>query len=445
MSRTLDEHLFGPGPKRILSLDGGGVRGLITLGLLKRIEDLLALRSADPPAFRLSDYFDLIGGTSTGAIIATLLAFGQRVDDVTKLYFDLCPQVFSRRTLLSYVFLSPRFDSAAFRRVIDATFDQILVERGQDGQLTRQQRLVEEPTLGSPLLQTGLAIVMKRIDTPSVWAITNNPQAKYWDTASPAWRAIYEVEAKGAAVAFDANRDYALRRLVRASASAPFYLDAVEVPISKSETGLFLDGGVTPFNNPCQELFFMTTLKARGEGGNGQGLSPFGFDWNTGADQLFVLSLGTGTWRPHASIRDHKRQPEIKKGVNALASMISDCGASSVAWMQALSEPRVGAFINRNLGDMRGLHLPGDPSLTFRRVSPILEPSWLEQELGPQFAGISQRSVDRLRELDWAQADNLKSLHGIGVAMAQNEHWLGAEDFPPAFDIPAVTQPSVAS
>ena len=32
--RTLDEHLFGAGPKRILSLDGGGVRGLITLGMI---------------------------------------------------------------------------------------------------------------------------------------------------------------------------------------------------------------------------------------------------------------------------------------------------------------------------------------------------------------------------------------------------------------------------
>jgi len=65
-----DRHLFGPGPKRILSLGGGGVRGLVTLGMLKRAETLLAARSPDPQAFRLSDYFDLIGGTSTGAIIA---------------------------------------------------------------------------------------------------------------------------------------------------------------------------------------------------------------------------------------------------------------------------------------------------------------------------------------------------------------------------------------
>src|SRR5262245_53013626 len=237
MSRTLDEHLFGPGPKRILSLDGGGVRGLITLGLLKRVEDLLAARSADPRAFRLSDYFDLIGGTSTGAIIATLLAFGQRVDDVTKLYFDLCPQVFSRRTLLSYVFLSPRFDSAAFRRVIDATFDQILVEGGQGGELTRQQRLVAELTLGSPLVHTRLVTLMTRVAPRSLQPHTTNPPSKSSNTAPPSWRAIYEAEPKCDAVQFHPHRHHALRPLVRPTASAPFYLDAVEVPITKSDTG----------------------------------------------------------------------------------------------------------------------------------------------------------------------------------------------------------------
>jgi hypothetical protein len=36
-----DRHLFGPGPKRILALDGGGVRGVITLAFLERMETLI--------------------------------------------------------------------------------------------------------------------------------------------------------------------------------------------------------------------------------------------------------------------------------------------------------------------------------------------------------------------------------------------------------------------
>jgi len=439
MSRTLQDHLTGPGPKRILSLDGGGVRGLITLGLLSQVENLLAARSPDPKAFRLSDYFDLIGGTSTGAIIATLLAFGKRVEEITKLYFQFCPRVFSRRNWLSYLFLEPRFNASAFRTLVDETFDALLIELGYADQLKKQKALQEQPTLGSPLLKTGLAIVMKRIERPSVWALTNNPRAKYWDPQAPEWRSVYEREAKNGAGAFDANRDYALRRLVRASASAPFFLEAVEVPISASETGLFLDGGASPFNNPSQELFLMTTLKAQRDGGNGRGLSPFGFGWETGADKLLMLSLGTGIWREVKSIRDYTRQVELKKGLNALSSIISDCSQSSVTWMQALSRPRIGTAINAHLGDMRDLYLGERPLLTYQRISPTLETQWLEPELGPAFK-LSERSVKRLRELDWAHPDNLECLHRIGVAMAGKENWLSKDDFPAAFDPPELRQ-----
>jgi uncharacterized protein len=66
MALSRDDHLFGPGPKRILSLDGGGVRGLITLGMLTKVEGILKARSPDPEGFRLSDYFDLIGGCRRG-------------------------------------------------------------------------------------------------------------------------------------------------------------------------------------------------------------------------------------------------------------------------------------------------------------------------------------------------------------------------------------------
>ena len=58
-----DRHLFGPGPKRILSLDGGGVRGVIALAFLERIETVLTAGTG--AAVRLSDHFDLIGGTSS--------------------------------------------------------------------------------------------------------------------------------------------------------------------------------------------------------------------------------------------------------------------------------------------------------------------------------------------------------------------------------------------
>ena len=73
------------GVLRILSLDGGGAKGFYTLGVLKEIEAL-----AGTPLWQR---FDLIFGTSTGAIIAALLALGEDVDRVHKLYVQHVPTV----------------------------------------------------------------------------------------------------------------------------------------------------------------------------------------------------------------------------------------------------------------------------------------------------------------------------------------------------------------
>jgi patatin-like phospholipase/acyl hydrolase len=63
---------------RILSLDGGGAKGFYTLGVLREIEGLVGAR--------LHEKFDLIFGTSTGAIIAAMLALGHSVDEIHELY-----------------------------------------------------------------------------------------------------------------------------------------------------------------------------------------------------------------------------------------------------------------------------------------------------------------------------------------------------------------------
>ena len=67
------EARFGgePRPRKLLALDGGGIRGVLTLEVLIRIEDLLAEATGRGAQFRLCDFFDYIGGTSTGAIIVS--------------------------------------------------------------------------------------------------------------------------------------------------------------------------------------------------------------------------------------------------------------------------------------------------------------------------------------------------------------------------------------
>jgi uncharacterized protein len=77
-------------PCRILALDGGGAKGFYTLGVLKEIEAMLARP--------LHQHFDLIYGTSTGAIIATLIALGHTIEEIHEIYKKHVPTVMSRRT-----------------------------------------------------------------------------------------------------------------------------------------------------------------------------------------------------------------------------------------------------------------------------------------------------------------------------------------------------------
>jgi uncharacterized protein len=75
-------HRFGGNaarPHRLLLLDGGGIRGALTLEILAEIESPLATITGKGKAFRISDYFDYIGGTSTGAIIGAGLSIGTSV------------------------------------------------------------------------------------------------------------------------------------------------------------------------------------------------------------------------------------------------------------------------------------------------------------------------------------------------------------------------------
>jgi uncharacterized protein len=74
---------------RILALDGGGAKGFYTLGVLKEIEGLLQC-----PLYRR---FDLIFGTSTGAIIGALLALGCEIDEIHELYKKYVPPIMKIR------------------------------------------------------------------------------------------------------------------------------------------------------------------------------------------------------------------------------------------------------------------------------------------------------------------------------------------------------------
>src|SRR4051812_8453378 len=95
---TLIERIAKPGAKKLLAIDGGGIRGVLSLQILQKIEDLLKAQ-AGRNTFRLADYFDYIAGTSTGAIIATGISIGMSVADILRFYEDAGAQMFTKAKL----------------------------------------------------------------------------------------------------------------------------------------------------------------------------------------------------------------------------------------------------------------------------------------------------------------------------------------------------------
>ncbi|WP_343697146.1 patatin-like phospholipase family protein [Flavobacterium sp.] len=74
----------------ILVLDGGGSKGVYTIGVLKELE----LRLGKP----LYEFFDLIYGTSTGSIIAALIGIGYSINEIQVLYLELIPTIMRNRS-----------------------------------------------------------------------------------------------------------------------------------------------------------------------------------------------------------------------------------------------------------------------------------------------------------------------------------------------------------
>jgi uncharacterized protein len=94
---------------RVLSLDGGGAKGFYSLGALKEIEALVGAP--------LHQSFDLIFGTSTGAIIAALLGIGRSVDEIAELYRTHVVQVMKARL--------PSSKSAALANLAQEVFGEM--------------------------------------------------------------------------------------------------------------------------------------------------------------------------------------------------------------------------------------------------------------------------------------------------------------------------------
>jgi hypothetical protein len=364
MSKDLEAHLFGPGPKRILALDGGGIRGILTLQMLQRIEDILRARTGDE-ATVLSDYFDLIGGTSTGAIIASALALGWPVSRINKLYLEFGNDIF-QSSFFRMGLLRPKFSAKAVREGLEREYGDI--------------------RLGGPEVKTGLGIVAKRLDTGSPWIIHNNPKGLYFNQM-PGSKST-------------PNKDYLLREIVRASSAAPTYFEPELISVTDDLQGAFVDGGVSPHNNPSLQLLMLAAFRNHG------------LNWPVGSDRLQIVSLGTGTLPLVLSQDKVMKMSPVELGVRGLSSLMDDASALNELMMQWMSDSPTARIIDSEVGDLDGDVLGGgNPLLSYLRYNVEFDSPWLKDNLNLDYSAAQLSSIAQMDK-----PENMGDLIEIGKA-----------------------------
>lgn len=372
--KTLQEKLSpSKTPKRILSLDGGGVRGTLTLGLLKKIETLLR-EKYNNPILVLSEYYDLIGGTSTGAIIASGLAIGKTVDEIIALYMELGQKIFGEG--MKYKFL--KRDWTGFRAIFNENYDSENLEN-------YLQNVFGDIRIGdNEKIKCGLAINAKRADTNSLWTMTNNPGGIYTK----------------------ANSHLKLWELCRASSAAPYYFKPKMIELRRRTGepfyGTFIDGGVSLANNPAWFMFLVATVPS------------FGFNWLTGMDNLHITSLGTGN--------GHKKEdPAQIEKLKALgwAPKLSDLFMSDALEMNQVLLQLLGhnlsdaMIIDSQFGDLKDVHAIQEKLFSFSRHNvKLTQPNLSELDFN-----FNADKLASLPEMD--HFENMDDLLKIGLAYAE--------------------------
>ena len=201
---------INPKNRIIISLDGGGIRGILTLQLLKKMEELAGMK--------LNQFCDLFAGTSTGAIIAGLLSFGLSAIEIEQLYIQLVTKVFKKRALIASRFLDPpAYDKVNYRAAL--------------------KDVLANCTLKDACIKTNADIFITAKD------MADNEETFFTCFNNAGIKGTYQ--------------DALLRTVMEATMSAPTYFSPLE---------RFIDGGTTTYNNPS----LAALMEAISYGGKGK-------------------------------------------------------------------------------------------------------------------------------------------------------------------------------
>jgi patatin-like phospholipase/acyl hydrolase len=365
---SVQEILSKTGPRKLLALDGGGIRGIITIEVLAKIESLLQEKLGADDKFLLADYFDYIAGTSTGAIIASCLSWGMRVSEVREFYINQGENMFDSASLLKQ--FQYKFEDKNLAQELREKFQE------KDGSVA---------TLGSSLLKTLLLMVMRNATTDSPWPISNNPYARYNDPSRP-----------------DCNLQLPLWQLIRASTAAPTYFPPEVIEVEKGEPFVFVDGGITSFNNPAFQLFLMATTK------------PYKLNWPVGEDKMLLVSVGTGM-TPSANKNLKPGEMNLLYNAGAIPSALMFAAQNQQDMLcRFFGKCLEGDIIDQEVGNMIDINAPGGEKLfTYMRYNADLSHEGLSA------LGLTQINPADVQKMD--AVDKIKELQAVGKAIADQK------------------------
>ena len=363
MGERVNRRITSPGPKRILALDGGGIRGMITVEVLAEIENLLHQKTGRAENFRLADYFDFVAGTSTGAIIAACISVGMSMSEVREFYLSSGKEM---------------FDKASFLKRFRYKY--------KDGMLAEKLQAVfgKDTTLGSDRLRTVLMMVMRNATTDSPWPISNNPFATYNLRAHDS-----------------CNLDLPLWRLIRASTAAPVYFPPEVVKVGGQEF-VFVDGGISMYNNPAFQAFLMATV------------APYKMEWPSGEDKILVVSIGAGT-SPQANANLEPGEMNLLYNTSSIPSALMTAALNEQDLLcRVFGRCLVGDALDREVGDLKDAKGPVGPNKLFTYVRYNAE---LTAE-GLQRLGLPGIKPEHVQQLD--SVAHILELQQVGQAVAKS-------------------------
>ena len=343
--------------KRLLALDGGGIRGVFSLEVLSRLEAQLREKTGNPNLL-LCDYFHYIAGSSTGAIIATCLSLGLSVAELQHLYISRATEMFHLAPIFRRLW--HKFEADSITRL----FKSFCTE-DEEGKMP--------VSLGTKKLRTLLMLVMRNHTTGSPWPISNNPAAKFNDPASP-----------------ECNLNLPLWQLVRASTAAPFFFPPETIELGGRKQ-VFVDGGITPYNNPAFLLFLMATLPA------------YNLCWPSGVDKMLLVSVGTGRTRTGIGDRRADQMSLFFHAQSVPNALMESINREQDIVCRTIGYCKAGPPIDSEIGDLRDVPAAEIPNrkFTYFRYDHYFTPEELED--AGRFGSKGSLRMDNLRLIPFLQ------------------------------------------